>query len=97
MGKKETFLLLRLTFPKVRMFNRQLKWSLVIIAIGSVALFVVYDVGLSNMCPIRQLSIADEIKKYDETQDPLTCDKLNMKIYELNSQCTLDVEELDCG
>lgn len=79
------------------MFNRQLKWSLIIIAVGSIAIFTVSSIESSNICSIRQLGIADEIKKYDETKDPQTCDALDTKISEFNSQCKSDVEELDCG
>ena len=79
------------------MFNRQLKWSLIIIAIGSIAILAAYSIELSNNCQIRQLGIAGEVQKYDETKDPLTCDALNTKISLFNSQCNSDVEELDCG
>jgi hypothetical protein len=77
--------------------NKQLKWIVIIITIGSILAYVFYSTGFSNVCPMRQLSIADEIKKYDETKDPQTCDMLNTKISQFNYQCKSDVEELDCG
>lgn len=79
------------------MLNRQLRWILVIIAIGFTASVVSYELGLSNTCPIRQLGIADEIKKYDQTKDPQLCDALNSKISKFNDACKSSVEELDCG
>ena len=84
-------------FLKVRMLNRQLKWILIIIAIGSILAFISYKTELSNICPIRQLSIAGEMKKYDETKDPQLCDMLNTKISQFNYLCKSDIEELDCG
>ena len=44
------------------MFNRQLKGILTIIAIGFTASVVSYELVSSNACPMKQLSIADEIK-----------------------------------
>ena len=79
------------------MLNRQLKWSLIVIGIGSIAIFVVSYTELSNICSLRQLDIEGEIEKYAEKNDPLTCDALNAKISQFNSQCKSDVEELDCG
>lgn len=84
-------------FLKVRMLSRQQKWILIIIAVGSILAFISYVAESSNVCPIRQLSIAGETKKYDETKDPQTCDMLNTKISQFNSQCKSDIEELDCG
>ena len=79
------------------MLNRQLTWILAIVAIGSVASVVSYELELSHACPLRQLSIADEIKKYDKTKDPQLCDALNSKISQFNDACKSNVEELDCG
>jgi hypothetical protein len=77
--------------------NRQIRWILAIIAIGFAASVVSYELVLSNACPTRQLDIAGEIKKYDQTKDPLLCDTLNSKISKFNDECKASVEELDCG
>ena len=84
-------------YLEVRMHNRQLKWILIIIAVGSALAVVSYKTELSNTCPIRQLDIAGEIKKYNENKDPQLCDKLDTKISQFNDQCKSDIEELDCG
>ena len=84
-------------FPEVRMPNRQLKWVLIVIVIGSILVIVSYSAELANTCTIRQLDIAGETKKYDITKDPLLCDKLNTKISQFNNQCKSNIEELDCG
>ena len=78
------------------MFNRKLKWILIVIVIGSI-LIIVSSTQLANTCPIRQLDIAGATKKYDETKDPLFCDKLNTQISQFNDQCKSNIEELDCG
>ncbi|MDE1770146.1 MAG: hypothetical protein KGI28_06300 [Thaumarchaeota archaeon] len=79
------------------MLNRQLKWVLIIIAIGSILAIISYKTEFLNTCTVRQMTIAGEIKQYDETKDPLICDKLNTKISQFNNQCKSNVEELDCG
>lgn len=84
-------------FLEVRMLNRQLKWILIIIAIGSILTIISYKTELFNTCPIRQLNIAGEIKKYDETKDPQLCDTLNTEISQFNGKCKSNIEELDCG
>jgi hypothetical protein len=79
------------------MFNRQLKFILVIVIIGLIAAAVSYKTGLSNSCSIRQLDIAGDVKKYEQTKDAQFCDTLNTRISQLNDMCKSDVEELDCG
>jgi hypothetical protein len=73
------------------------KWILIIFTIGLIAAVISYKIEFSNVCSIRQLNIAGEIKKYDQTLDPLICDKLNTKISKFNQDCKYDLEELDCG
>ena len=79
------------------MLNRQIRWILAIVVIGFAASVVSYELILSNACPVRQLDIAGEVKKYDQTKDPLLCDALNSKISKFNDECKASVEELDCG
>jgi hypothetical protein len=79
------------------MLNRQLKWVLILIAIGLVVTIVSYATRFSNSCSLQQLSIVGEIKQYDQTKDPQFCDKLNTKILHFNEECKSDAEELDCG
>ncbi len=77
--------------------SKQTKWILAIIAIGLVAVLVSYKTELSNTCAIRQLNIAGDEKKYDQTKDPLLCDALNSRISQFDNECKSNVEELDCG
>ena len=79
------------------MLNRQIRWILAIVAIGFIASVASYELVLSNACPVRQLDIAGDIKKYDQIKDPLLCDALNSKISKFNDACKTSVEELDCG
>lgn len=77
--------------------SRQTKWILVIIVIGLIAVLVSYKTELSNVCAVRQLNIAGDEKKYEQTKDPQLCDALNTRISQFNNECKSNVEELDCG
>jgi hypothetical protein len=79
------------------MVSRFLKSTLVIVLAGGVTAIVLYNVGLIDKCPMRQIEITTDIKKYDQTKDPELCAKLNDKISQFDNECKGDVEELDCG
>lgn len=86
-----------MTFQEVRMLNRQLKWIVIIVAIGLTASIVSYVFELSNVCTVRQLNLVGDITQYDKIKDPLLCDTLNSKISQFNDECKSNIEELDCG
>ena len=48
-------------------------------------------------CGIQHVSIIDDIKTFEETEDPEFCDALVHRILEFNEQCDGDIEILDCG
>ncbi|NHH97389.1 hypothetical protein DYY66_1179 [Candidatus Nitrosotalea sp. FS] len=77
--------------------SSQTKWILVIIVIGLIAILVSYKIELSNVCSVRQLNIAGDEKRYEQTKDPQFCDALNSRISQFNDECKSNVEELDCG
>lgn len=77
--------------------SRQIKWILAIITIGLIAIFVSYKTELAYVCPIKQLNIAGDEKKYEQTKDAQFCDSLNSRISQFNDECKSNIEELDCG
>jgi hypothetical protein len=77
--------------------SRQTKWILAIIAIGLIAIFVSYKTELANVCSIKQLNIAGDEKKYEQTKDAQFCDSPNSRISQFNNECKSNIEELDCG
>jgi hypothetical protein len=82
---------------KTRMPHRQLIWIITIVAVGSILAIISYISESTNICPLRQLNLVAQVQKYDISKDPQTCDMLNIKISQFNSQCKSDMEELDCG
>ncbi|MGI0047350.1 MAG: hypothetical protein ACREBB_09225 [Nitrosotalea sp.] len=79
------------------MSSKFLKNTIIIVIAGAIAISVLYGVGFVDKCPIRQLDIAGELKKYDQTKDPELCAQLNDKISQFDNECKGDVEILDCG
>lgn len=79
------------------MFNKFLKSIIVIILTGVVVVLVLYDWGLVDMCPIQQIDITGDLKKYDQTKDPQLCAQLNEKISQFDGKCKGYIDELDCG
>jgi hypothetical protein len=79
------------------MDSKFLKSIIIIILAGTVAVIVMYDTGLVNKCPIRQIDITSDLKKYDQSKDPQLCAQINEKISQFNGQCKGAIEEIDCG
>jgi len=64
---------------------------------GIVAIIILYVVYVSNTCPIKQINVLNDIKKYDTTKNPELCADINNRIIQLNNQCGIEMEILDCG
>ena len=64
---------------------------------GITAIVILSVIGVSNTCPIKQINILNDIKKYDATKNPDLCDDINNRIIQLNNQCGIEMEILDCG
>jgi hypothetical protein len=43
------------------------------------------------------VAVVNELKKYQETLDPEFCENLENKIIELNEECGIEIEPIDCG
>ncbi len=97
MEKSETSQQSKLMFPARKMISKFLKGTIIIVLAGIVAIVVLYSVGLVDKCPVRQIELEGDLKKYDQTKDPEFCTQLNDKITQFDNECKGDIEELDCG
>ncbi len=79
------------------MSNKLSKYSFIIIASGAIAVVALYGVGLVSTCPIKQIGITSDLKKYDQTKDPELCAQLNDRISQFDNECQGGFEMLDCG
>ena len=64
---------------------------------GITAIIILSVIDVSNTCPIKQINVLNDIKKYDATKNPDLCDDINNRIIQLNNQCGIEMEILDCG
>jgi hypothetical protein len=84
-------------FLNLKMVSKFLKYALVIVLSGVIAIVVLYNVGFIDKCPLKQIDIDGDLKKYDQTKDPELCAQLNDKISQFDNECKGNLEILDCG
>ncbi len=64
---------------------------------GLVLIVVLYSAGLVDSCSIKHVGVVSDLKKYEETLDAELCEDLVNRIIELNDQCGIEIEIIDCG
>ena len=69
----------------------------IIIAMTVLSVIVLYNVWFVNSCPIKHVTVINELKQYQKTLDPYLCENLINKIIELNEKCGIEIEPIDCG
>ena len=70
----------------------------VMIGLAGLALIVVlYSAGLVDSCSIKHVGVVSDLKKYEETLDAELCEDLVNRIIELDDQCGIEIEIIDCG
>ena len=73
------------------------KRALVISLAGIVAIVTLYSFVVTDKCPLKQIDVLNDMKKYEITKDPELCDDINNRIIQLNNKCGIGMEILDCG
>ncbi len=79
------------------MVNTFVKRAIMIGTAGIVAIVLLYNFDVSDRCLIKQIDVLNDMKKYETTKNPELCDELNNRIVQLNNQCGIKMEILDCG
>ena len=69
----------------------------IIVAVAVLTAIVLYNIWFANSCPIKHVTVVNELNQYKETSDPELCDNLVNKIIELNEECGIEIELIDCG
>lgn len=80
-----------------KMASTFLKRVIIVSLCGIATIVILYGAGLANTCPIKHIQVVDELKKYQETLDPELCENLVERIIDLNDQCNMEIEVIDCG
>ena len=69
----------------------------IIVAVAVLTAIILYNIWFANSCPIKHVTVVNELKQYQKTLDPELCDNLVNKIIELNEECGIEIEPIDCG
>ncbi len=64
---------------------------------GITSIVVLYSTGLVDSCSLKYVGVVSDLKKYEETLDAELCEDLVNRIIELNDQCGIEIEIIDCG
>lgn len=65
--------------------------------IGVFVLTIVISSDGLNSCGIRHVTLLNDIKTFEQNEDPEFCETTVNKILEFNEQCEPYLEILDCG
>jgi hypothetical protein len=71
--------------------------NIVFVIIGISVVALVLSSGHLNSCGIQHVTIVENIKTFENNQDPEFCALTVKKILEFNEQCEPYIEILDCG
>ena len=71
--------------------------SIIFSVIGISIIALVLSSGQLNTCGIQHVSLIENIKTFENNQDPEFCAETVRKILEFNEQCEPYIEILDCG
>ena len=69
----------------------------IIVVMTVLTAIILYNVWSVNSCPVKHVTVVDDLKQYQKTLDPELCDNLVNKIIELNEECGIEIEPIDCG
>ena len=83
---------LKLTLQRTKTTKILLVALAVTIAIG-----VLLDSSLINLCGVNHVRIASDLEKYEHDLDPESCEALVDRILEFNENCKPEIEIVDCG
>ena len=68
-----------------------------IVTMAVLSAIILYSIWFVDSCPIKHVVVANELEQYQKTMDPELCDNLLDKIIELNEECEIEIEPIDCG
>ena len=83
------FLQLKLTLQKPK--------KIIILSIIGISIITIVGSGQLNSCGIQHITILNDIKTFEQNEDPEFCEATVHKILEFNEQCQPYIEILDCG
>ncbi len=79
------------------MISTFVKRALIIGLAGGVAIVIFFSFAVTGKCSITQIDVLNDMKKYEITKNSELCEDINKRIIQLNNQCGIKIEILDCG
>ena len=73
------------------------KKIIILSIIGISIITLVISSGELNSCGIQHVTLINDIKTFEQNEDPEFCETTVNKILEFNEQCDPYIEILDCG
>lgn len=73
------------------------KRAIIIGLAGIVAIIIFFSFAATGKCSVKHIEVLNDIKKHEITKNPELCDDINNRIIQLNNQCGIEIEILDCG
>jgi len=73
------------------------KKIIILTIIGISIITLVISSGELNTCGIQHVTLINDIKTFEQNEDPEFCERTVNKILEFNEQCLPYIEILDCG
>ena len=73
------------------------KKIIILSIIGISIITLVISSGELNSCGIQHVTLLNDIKTFEQDEDPEFCEITVHKILEFNEQCEPYIEILDCG
>lgn len=84
-------------FRRLKLISQKPKKIIFLSIIGILFLGIVLSSGGLNSCGIQHVSLLNDIKTFEQNEDPEFCEKTVIKILNFNEQCDQYIEILDCG
>ena len=83
-------------FQQLKLISQKPK-IIIFSVIGISIIMLVIASNNLNSCGIQHVTLVNDIKTFEQNQDPEFCEITVHKILEFNEQCEPYIEILDCG
>lgn len=84
-------------FQPLKLISQKPKKIILLGIVGISFVGIILSSGELNSCGIQHVSLLNDIKTFEQNEDPEFCEKTVNKILNFNEQCEPYIEILDCG
>ena len=84
-------------FQQLKLISQKPRKIIIFSVIGVSIIAMIIASGDLNSCGIQHVALINDIKTFEQNEDPEFCETTVHKILEFNEQCEPYIEILDCG